>query len=87
MTGLGFESVLAMLLTGLVAGWLAAKLVRGGGLGLIGNMAVGVAGAFLAGVMLPVLGFGTGGGVVVTVLQATLGAIVVLVLIRLIRTG
>jgi len=82
-----FDSVLAMLLTGVVAGWLAARLVRGGGLGLVGNMAVGVAGAVLAGVMLPVLGFGPGGGVIVTVLQATLGAVVLLVVLRLLRSG
>lgn len=84
---MGFDSALAMLLTGLVAGWLAARLVRGGGLGLIGNMAVGVAGAFLAGVMLPVLGFGPGGGIFVTILQATLGAVVLLVILRLVRSG
>ena len=84
---MAFESVLAMLLTGLVAGWLAAKLVRGGGFGLIGNMAIGVAGAVIAGVTLPVLGFGVGGSVIATVLQATLGAVVLLVILRVIRTG
>ena len=40
-------SLIALLLIGLVAGWLAGKLMRGSGFGLVGNIAVGIVGAFV----------------------------------------
>jgi uncharacterized membrane protein YeaQ/YmgE (transglycosylase-associated protein family) len=80
-----FGSMLAMLVIGAVAGWLAGKIVEGSGLGLIGNMAVGVAGAFLAGLMLPALGIGLAGGTVGAILHATIGAVILLVFVRLLR--
>lgn len=80
-----FQSLLATLLVGLIAGWLAARLVRRRGLGFLGNMAVGVAGAFTASLVFPALGLSLGGGVLASILHATLGAIILLVLIGLIR--
>ena len=82
-----FSSILAMLLVGVVAGWLAGTLVRGGGFGLLGNMVVGVVGAVIAGFLFPALGFGVGGGLIVTILQATLGAVILLVVIRLVKSA
>src|SRR6056297_3866235 len=48
--------ILAMLVVGAVAGWLAALLVKGEGFGLLGNVAVGIVGAVLAGLILPQFG-------------------------------
>jgi uncharacterized membrane protein YeaQ/YmgE (transglycosylase-associated protein family) len=81
----GFSGFFAMIFVGLIAGWLAGRIVSGYGFGLIGNMVVGVVGAFIAGTMLPVLGFSAGGGFFATVLHSTLGAIVLLVLLRIVK--
>ncbi|PZO30117.1 MAG: GlsB/YeaQ/YmgE family stress response membrane protein, partial [Betaproteobacteria bacterium] len=49
-------SLLVFLLVGIIAGWLAGKLVRGGGFGLIGDLVVGVIGAFVGGFLFNSLG-------------------------------
>jgi uncharacterized membrane protein YeaQ/YmgE (transglycosylase-associated protein family) len=82
---MAFSSILAMLFVGLIAGWLAGRIVSGYGFGMIGNMVVGVAGAFIAAMILPQLGFTAGGGFLATVLHSTLGAIVLLVLLRIVK--
>ena len=50
------QGLLIMLLVGLVAGWLAGKLVAGGGFGLIADIAIGIVGAFIGTWLLPQLG-------------------------------
>ncbi|TMV06777.1 GlsB/YeaQ/YmgE family stress response membrane protein [Ruegeria sediminis] len=80
-----FGSLLSMLIIGAIAGWLSGKIMVGRGFGLIGNIIVGIVGAFLAGLMFPVLGFSAGGGVFATILHATIGAVILLFLISLIR--
>ena len=82
---MAFSSTLAMLIVGLIAGWLAGRIVSGYGFGMIGNMVVGVVGAFIAALILPQLGFTAGGGFLATVLHSTLGAIVLLVLLRIVK--
>ncbi len=80
-----FSSVFAMLVIGLIAGWLAGKLMQGRGFGMIGNMIVGVVGAFLAGLVFPRLGFSVGGGFFSSVFHSTIGAVILLFLIGLIK--
>jgi uncharacterized membrane protein YeaQ/YmgE (transglycosylase-associated protein family) len=82
---MGIESLLLMLLIGAVAGWLAGKIVSGFGYGLLGNMVVGILGALVASFILPRLGFGMGGGVFAAIIHSTLGAIILLVVIRLVK--
>ncbi len=82
-----FGSVLAMLLIGAVAGWLSGKIIEGRGFGLIGNIIVGIVGAFLAGLIFPALGFAVGGGLLSSIFFATIGAVILLFLIGLIRRG
>ena len=53
---MGITSLLIMLLVGAIAGWLASKIVKGFGFGLLGNIVVGIVGAFLAGLILPQIG-------------------------------
>ena len=79
------ESILVILLVGVVAGWLAGKVVRGTGFGLIGDLLVGVAGALVAAWLFPRLGIHLGTGIVAEIIYSALGAIILLVIVRLIR--
>jgi uncharacterized membrane protein YeaQ/YmgE (transglycosylase-associated protein family) len=81
------ESILIILLVGLIAGWLAGQIVQGTGFGLIGDIAIGIVGAFIASWLLPRLGIGLGTGLVRAIIDATIGAIVLLVIIRLVKRG
>jgi uncharacterized membrane protein YeaQ/YmgE (transglycosylase-associated protein family) len=81
------EGILVILFVGLVAGWLAGKVVRGTGFGIIGDIIVGILGAFIAGWLFPRLGFHLGAGLVAEIISAAIGAILLLLIVRLIRTG
>ena len=72
-------------LIGLVAGWLAGTLMKGGGFGLIGDIVVGVVGALLGGFLFSSLGVSAGGGLVGAIIVATIGAILLIFLLRLIK--
>jgi uncharacterized membrane protein YeaQ/YmgE (transglycosylase-associated protein family) len=78
------ESLIVIILVGVIAGWLAGNIVSGGGYGLIGDLIVGVIGAFIGDRLLPRLGIHLGTGMVALVVNATLGAIVLLIILRLI---
>ena len=71
-------SLLWFLIVGLVAGWLAGVLVKGGGFGVIGDLVVGVIGAFLGGFLFSTLGASAGGGLLGNIIVATIGAVVLL---------
>jgi uncharacterized membrane protein YeaQ/YmgE (transglycosylase-associated protein family) len=73
------------ILIGIVAGWLAGKLVKGGGFGLIGDLVVGVLGAVIGGWLFSTLGVSSGGGLIGAILVATVGAVVLLVIVRFIK--
>jgi len=81
------ESLLIILLVGLVAGWLAGQIIQGTGFGLIGDLAIGVVGAFIGGWLLPQLGIQLGSGIISAIINATLGALLLLLIIRLVRGG
>jgi len=66
--------VIVIVIVGIVAGWLAGNIVRGGGYGLIGDLIVGVIGAFIGDWLLPQLGIHLGTGTVALVVNATLAA-------------
>src|ERR1700710_1170585 len=78
------ESLLVILVVGVVAGWLAGQIVRGGGFGLIGDLIVGIVGAFIGDWLLPRLNIHLGVGMVGLIVNATIGAIVLLIIIRLV---
>jgi uncharacterized membrane protein YeaQ/YmgE (transglycosylase-associated protein family) len=77
--------IIIILLSGAIAGWLAGKLVTGSGFGLAGNIGIGVAGAVIAHLILPRAGMAMAGGPIRAILAATLGAVVLLVVVRMIR--
>jgi uncharacterized membrane protein YeaQ/YmgE (transglycosylase-associated protein family) len=81
------EGILVILFVGLVAGWLAGKIVRGTGFGIIGDILVGIAGALVASYLFPKLGVHLGTGLLSEILYSAIGAILLLLIVRLIRTG
>jgi uncharacterized membrane protein YeaQ/YmgE (transglycosylase-associated protein family) len=78
------ESIILFLVIGLVAGWLAGRIMKGGGYGLVGDLIVGVIGAFLGGWLFNLLGISLG-GILGALITALIGAIVLLYLLRLIK--
>ena len=79
------ESILVTLFVGIVAGWLAGKVVRGAGFGLLGDLVIGIVGAFIATLLFPRLGIHLGSGIVSEIIFSALGAIILLLIVGLIR--
>jgi uncharacterized membrane protein YeaQ/YmgE (transglycosylase-associated protein family) len=72
------------LLIGLAAGWLAGKITKGSGFGVIGDLVVGVVGAMLGGLLFRLVGLAAT-GLLGSLVVATIGAIVLLFLLRQIK--
>jgi uncharacterized membrane protein YeaQ/YmgE (transglycosylase-associated protein family) len=81
---LSSQSLLVIVVVGIVAGWLAGKVVEGGGFGLIWDLVVGLIGAFIGDWLLPRLGIHLGTGIVALVINAFVGAVVLLLILRLV---
>jgi uncharacterized membrane protein YeaQ/YmgE (transglycosylase-associated protein family) len=81
------ESLLVILLVGLIAGWLAGQIVRGTGYGLIADMALGIVGALIGNWLFPALGLHLGSSILGAIISATLGAILLLLVLRLVNRG
>jgi uncharacterized membrane protein YeaQ/YmgE (transglycosylase-associated protein family) len=82
---MGIESLVVFIIVGAIAGWLAGLIVKGFGFGLLGNIVVGIVGAFIAGYLFPAIGISIGGGILAAIIHSTIGAVVLLVLIKLIK--
>jgi len=81
------EGLLIILFVGLVAGWLAGQIVQGTGLGLMGDLLFGILGAFVGSWFLPKLGIHLGAGLINAIINATVGAVLLLLVVRLLRSG
>jgi uncharacterized membrane protein YeaQ/YmgE (transglycosylase-associated protein family) len=79
------HGIIAWLIIGVVAGWLAGLLVKGGGFGLIGDIVVGVIGAFIGGWLAGVLHISIGSGLISSIITATVGAVLLIFILRLVR--
>ena len=79
------EGLLVILFVGLVAGWLAGKIVRGTGFGIIGDIVIGIAGALVASLLFPKLGIRLGSGLVSQIVYSAIGAVILLLVVRLVR--
>ena len=77
--------ILWFLIVGLVAGWLASMLAKGGGYGLLGDMVVGVLGALLGGFLFSTLGGAVDGGLLGSIVVATAGAVILIVVLPVIK--
>jgi uncharacterized membrane protein YeaQ/YmgE (transglycosylase-associated protein family) len=76
--------LLWFLIIGIAAGWLAGQLMKGGGYGLVGDLVIGVIGAYLGGWLLGGLGIFTY-GLIGSLISATIGAVLLLFVIRLVK--
>ena len=81
------ESLLIILVVGLIAGWLAGQIVQGTGFGIVGDLFIGIVGAFIGAWLLPRLGIHLGSGIIAAIANATIGAVLLLLVIRLVRGG
>jgi uncharacterized membrane protein YeaQ/YmgE (transglycosylase-associated protein family) len=79
------ESLLIILVVGVVAGWLAGQILQGTGFGLVGDLILGVLGAFIGNWLLPLLNIRIGSGLVSAIANATIGAIVLLLVLGALR--
>jgi uncharacterized membrane protein YeaQ/YmgE (transglycosylase-associated protein family) len=78
-------SLIIWLLIGGIAGWLASLIVKGHGLGLVGNIVVGIVGAVIAGWLLPMIGFVFLGGMLAAIVNAVIGAVLLLLVIGFVQ--
>jgi uncharacterized membrane protein YeaQ/YmgE (transglycosylase-associated protein family) len=78
------ESIIAWIVIGAIAGWLAGLLVTGYGFGLIGNIIIGIVGAAIAGFVTPRLGLYPE-SMPANIVAATIGAVILLLLVGLFR--
>jgi uncharacterized membrane protein YeaQ/YmgE (transglycosylase-associated protein family) len=81
------QGILVILLVGLIAGWLAGRIVEGGGFGLIGDIAIGIVGALIGSWLLPRLGIHLASGIVSDIIVATIGAVLLLLIARFASGG
>jgi uncharacterized membrane protein YeaQ/YmgE (transglycosylase-associated protein family) len=79
------HSLIAWLIIGAIAGWLAGTFVRGGGFGLLGDIVVGIIGAFIGGWLAGVLHVHVGSGWVSSIITAAIGAALLLIILRAVR--
>lgn len=76
---------IGFIIIGIIAGWLAGQIMKGSGYGLLGDLVIGVIGAFLGGWLFSEMGIFPGTGLIGSLITATIGAIILLFLIRLIK--
>jgi uncharacterized membrane protein YeaQ/YmgE (transglycosylase-associated protein family) len=83
----GIEGLIITLIVGAIAGWLAGQIVRGFGFGLLWNIVIGIVGAFVGVWLLTTLHIAPFAGFLGSIINATIGAVVLLVIIGFIRRG
>ena len=79
------HGIIAWIIIGAIAGWVAGKIVEGGGFGLVVDIVVGIVGAFIGGWLAGVLRIDIGGGFFSSIIVAVIGAVVLLFVLRLIK--
>jgi len=82
------QAIIIMIVVGLIAGWLAGQVVKGRGLGPVGDIIVGILGAFVAAWLLPRLGVAMppiGSAIVTQIIYSAIGAIILLLVVGLVK--
>jgi uncharacterized membrane protein YeaQ/YmgE (transglycosylase-associated protein family) len=77
--------IIAWLIVGLIAGFLASRIMGSGGYGLLGDIIVGVVGAFIGGLIVSLLGFGGSAGLIGSIIVAIIGACILIAILRAVR--
>lgn len=83
---MNLQAVLVFLVIGAVAGWLAGLLMKGKGFGLAGNIVIGIIGALVGGFLFGLLGI-YAGGFLGSIVMATIGAVLLIWVVGLIKKG
>jgi len=83
LADISLESLLWWLVVGLIAGFLASVVMRGGGYGIVGAIITGLVGAFIGGWLFGVLGISAGGGLLGSIIVAFIGACILIAILRL----
>jgi len=78
-------SFIYFIIIGGIAGWLAGKIMKGGGFGLIMNIVLGIIGSMVGGWVFNFLGLSTDGGTIGSLVTALVGAVLILYVARLIK--
>ncbi len=76
--------IIWFLIIGLVAGWLAGQIMKGGGYGLVGNIIVGIIGSLVGGFLFRLIGI-TAYGTLGAIVMAVIGAVVLIALLRTLK--
>lgn len=79
--------IIAWLIVGAIAGWLAGLIMKGGGYGILGDIVVGIIGAFIGGLVLSILGVGGSAGFIGSIVVALIGAIILIAIVRAVVPG
>jgi len=82
---MSLQAFLIICLIGGIAGWLAGVIMKGRGFGILGNIIIGILGAFVGSWVLGMLGISIGGGIVAAIINALIGALIILFLISLVK--
>lgn len=75
-------ALLFWVIVGLVAGFLASMVMRGGGYGILGDIIVGIVGALIGGFLMSLLGLSSSGGLIYSIIVAFIGACILIALLR-----
>jgi uncharacterized membrane protein YeaQ/YmgE (transglycosylase-associated protein family) len=81
------ESLVIIIIVGVVSGWLAGLVMKGTGFGIFGDLIIGIIGAFVGSWLLPQLHIHLGSGILSAIINATIGAILVLFILGILRRG
>jgi uncharacterized membrane protein YeaQ/YmgE (transglycosylase-associated protein family) len=79
--------MLYSIVVGLIAGWLAGQVMRGGGYGILIDIVLGLVGGVIGGWLFGALGVSAGGGVIGSILVAFVGAVILVAISRAIKRG
>ena len=82
---MGFTGFLAWIVIGLIAGWLAGKVMKGGGYGVVMDIVLGILGAIVGGWIFGMLGIWRGGGMIGSIIVAFIGAVILVWVTRLLK--
>jgi uncharacterized membrane protein YeaQ/YmgE (transglycosylase-associated protein family) len=83
---ISLTTVLWWLVVGLIAGFLASLVMRGGGYGIVGDIVIGIVGAFIGGFLASLVGIGAG-GLIGTIIIAFIGACILIAILRAVSGG
>ena len=86
LANISLAAVIWWLLVGLIAGFLASVVMRGGGYGIVGDIVIGLVGALIGGLLASLLGIGAG-GFIGTVIIAFIGAVILIAILRAVSGG